>query len=84
MYVISLLILHVSTLAFKLIWFSFWGILSCKMLWYINTISVCQTDTVSYVKIIYFTSILKVIPPFCYFDRESSSGMATWHRMLAG
>ena len=55
-------------LAFKLIWFSFWGILSCKMLWCINTISVCQTDTVSYVKMMYFTSILKVIPPFCYFD----------------
>ena len=34
----------------------------------INTISVCQTDTVSYVKMMYFTSILKVIPPFCYFD----------------
>ena len=26
------------------------GILLCKMLWYINTISVCQTDTVSYVQ----------------------------------
>ena len=64
MYVISLLILHVSTLAFKLIWFSFWEIWSCKMLWYINTISVRQTDTVSYVKMMYFTSILKVIPPF--------------------
>ena len=68
MYVISLLILRVYTLAFKLIWFSFWGILSWKMLWYINTISVCQTDTVSYVTMMYFTSILKVILQFCYFD----------------
>ena len=59
----SLLILRVSTLAFKLIWFSFWGILSCKMLWCIHTISMCQTDTVSYVKMMYFTSILQVISP---------------------
>ena len=70
MYVTSLLIVRVSTLAFKLIWFSFWEILSCKMLWYINTIhvSVCQTDTVIYVNVMHFTSTLKVIPPFCYFD----------------
>ena len=33
-----------------------------------DSVSLSETDTVSYVKMMYFTIILKVIPPFCYFD----------------